>query len=176
MCLSRVLSSLNTHVQLDLIFITELTELPIFYIFETSTEFSECLILPSKEIPDILSALDRRWISIYDSPKSLSGDVEFSGSTKFIDSLKHHFIKFETLPSRRHNKSGSVETKKPLLRKLVHRLISDESASSTTLTVPCYNILFLIASSSHTSPPSIYFSDILARDFFFYLIFSMAGS
>lgn len=35
----------------------ELTELPILKIVDTGKSFFECIILPGREIPDIISAL-----------------------------------------------------------------------------------------------------------------------
>lgn len=71
--LSKVLASFNESIQVDLMYIPELTQFPIFHIFDTSTVFSECFLFPSRETPDIISGLDRRWFSIYGPPASRGG-------------------------------------------------------------------------------------------------------
>lgn len=70
--LSRVLSSFNDHIKIYFAFIPELTEIPILHIVDTATSYSECLIIPSREILDIVSALDRRWFSVNGAPSGLS--------------------------------------------------------------------------------------------------------
>lgn len=86
--LSRFLSSFSDHVQLDM-FLPELTEYPILHTVDIFSSFSERILLPSSLIPNIISAIDRRWFGIYGSPPIVSGDVEFSRSTQFCDFLNY---------------------------------------------------------------------------------------
>lgn len=129
-------------------------ELPILRIVDTATAFSECLILPSPEIPEIISAIVRRWFSVYGAPFSLSGDVEFSRSTQFQDFLKYFFVDLEPRPARRHNKNSSLEAKHGLIRKLVLRLLSDASSSAASLSGPSFDLSFAPGAPSSSPDPA----------------------
>lgn len=123
--LTKVLVSFNENIQVDLLYISELSNLPTLHIVDTATSFSECALLPSREMPDIISALDRRWFSVYGAPANLGGDVEFSRSSKFRDFLKYYMTSLEARPARRHNKSGSVEGKDGIIRHFPQKLLRD---------------------------------------------------
>lgn len=109
-------------MQADFVFIPELTPVPIPHIANVFSSYSERLILRSREIPDVISALDRRWFSLYCATHRMSGDFEFSRSTSFMVNLKYFHVKLEPLPARLHNKNGTVQAKHEILRRVVRRL------------------------------------------------------
>lgn len=155
--LSRVLDTFNSHIQIDFFFVPELTNLPILHIIDVSTSYSECVLLPTREIPDVISALKRRWFHIHGAPSNLSGDIEFTRSSDFTNFLKYFFVNLAPRPARRHNKNGSVEAKHGIIRRLLLRFLKDASASGVNVTSSG------ISTSPAPSSPDITISDLLAR-------------
>lgn len=90
--LTRVISSFNDHIKIDLMYLPDLTSLPILHTVDSATAFPECIILPSREMPDIISAIDRRWFSDHGPPASIGCDVEFSRSSQFRDFLRYSLL------------------------------------------------------------------------------------
>lgn len=54
-------------------------------------------------MPDIVSALERRWFSIHGPPASIGCDVELSRSLQFRDFLKYFSVNLAARPAGRHN-------------------------------------------------------------------------
>jgi len=72
----RLLSSFNTHAQLDFLYVTELTPNPILHIVDQHTAFSSCCIVQSRDINDVVKSFEAFWIHIHGPPSIISGDPQ----------------------------------------------------------------------------------------------------
>lgn len=88
--LSKLFDSLNDKIQIDFIWISELTDQPILNIVDVATPYSECAVVPTREISDVIYSLGRRRFHLHSPPKSISGDVKFQRSSESTNFL-HYF-------------------------------------------------------------------------------------
>lgn len=87
---SKLLESFNENVQIDFMWINELSDQPILHIFDISTSYSECVLVPNKEISSVKFVLEGRWFHIHESPRVISADVEFQRSRDFKYNLYYY--------------------------------------------------------------------------------------
>lgn len=127
---SKVLSSFNDTVQIDFVFVSQLSKLPILHIVDVASGFSAAELMPSRDMSKAMKTFERIWVNMHGPPLSLSADVEFLN--KFSKELRYFGIEFNPTPARRHNKLGVVERKNAVLRVLIQRLLLDSSHASST--------------------------------------------
>ena len=75
--LDKVLSSFNTHAQLDFFYMPEMGRLPILHLVDTNSGFSATAIVSSRDIDVAAKAIEKIWINVHGPPIKLSGDPEF---------------------------------------------------------------------------------------------------
>lgn len=164
--LTRFLDYLNYHIQMYFFSMAELTELPILHLLDTYSSYSEFVFLPSREFPDFIPALKRRWFHVHGNQTHLRMFVEFSHSKAFADFLRYFFVTSEPWETRLHNKNGSVEDKHGVIRRLILRLLNDLSVSNNNITGPSLDINFPTNQSHPSCPPSsgdVFVADLHSR-------------
>lgn len=102
--------------------------------------------------------------------RRMSGDIEFSSSTVFMDNLKYFNLKFELRPARNHNKNSTMDAKHWTLRRLVLHLLSSALEDCVYQFEPLHDTDDLPgqepAPNSLPSSSSLSVSDVLARPCF----------
>ena len=120
----KVLSTFNTHVQLDFFYVTEMGNAPVLHLVDVSSGFSATALVPSRDIDVAARTIEKIWISIHGAPAKLSGDPEFVNN-KFLKLMDRFSISVEPRPARRHQKIGVVERKHSIVRTLTQRIFKD---------------------------------------------------
>lgn len=100
-CFSRLLSEFNDHVQLNYLYIPELTSSPLMHIVDTGIAFYNPSIVPSRNIDVASRTIEFIWIEKRGPPKEVSADLEFFNTT-FCASLPYFSMQFNARPARRH--------------------------------------------------------------------------
>jgi len=143
----RLLREFNEHVQVDFFYIVEISKNPILHARDKASGFSATIIVPSRDMIVATKAYRKIWVNIYGPPATVSADPEFNNRT-FRDDLSVDKTTFEPRAARRHNKTGSVESRHGPLRIMAQRLKKDAE---------------YLHSSHGISPPA---EEILARSTF----------
>ena len=120
----KVLSTFNSHVQLDFFYITEMGNAPVLHLVDTSSGFSATAIVPSRDIDVAARTIEKIWVNIHGAPAKLAGDPEFVNQ-KFIKRMERFSSAVEPRPARRHQKIGVVERKHTVVRTLTQRILKD---------------------------------------------------
>ena len=123
--LSKILASFNDHVQVDFVYITELSGTkPILHMVDVHTGFSATALPGCRDINVAARAMESVWFSTHGAPTKLSGDPEFLNN-KFKKAMDRFGIMIEQRAARRHQKIGTVERKNSILRRLVQCITKD---------------------------------------------------
>lgn len=128
--LSHVDQRFNCHLQADFTWVEiKGTKHVVLHAVDAGSGFLETLIVPARNSREMVSGLDRIWISRHGAPASFASDFEFD--RKPMQSfLALHNIHRGPRPVRRHNKTGVVERKHRTLKALVQRLQAERSDTS----------------------------------------------
>ena len=122
--LRKILSTFNTHLQLDFFYITEMGQAPILHLVDVGTGLSATSLVPSRDIDVAAKTIEKIWFNIHGPPAKLSGDPEFVNG-KFSELMKRFSVTVEPRPARRHQKIGVVERKHAVVRTLAQRILKD---------------------------------------------------
>ena len=120
----KVLSTFNSHVQLDLFYLTEMGNAPVLHLVDVHTGFSATALVPTRDIDIAARTIEKIWVNIHGAPAKLSGDPEFMNK-KFARLMERFSVTVEPRPARRHQKIGVVERKNAVVRTLVQRILHD---------------------------------------------------
>jgi len=122
---SRILAEFNDHLQVDFLFVRELGNTLILHMIDRATAFSATALMFSRDMDDVASMIEMKWIDDNGTPRELSGDPEFSNEAIRKLCSDHH-IAYQPRPARRHNKLGSVEAVNASIRLFVQRILRVE--------------------------------------------------
>ena len=120
----KILATFNQNVQVDFLFIKDVTKEPVLHIVDTHTALSVAAIVPSRKMEVAARQFEYKWINVHGAPKIVSGDLEFLNTT-FLNAIRYFGCEFEQRPARRHNKLGVVERKNSIIRVMAQRVHSD---------------------------------------------------
>ena len=122
--LNKLLRSLNDEVQVDVMWIKELTEQPILHMKDRVTRFCVATITHTRHQDKAAIAFEERWITIHGPPVNVGFDPEFDNSD-FGAMLDRHGIKATPRSALNRNKTGSVEAGNATLRIIATRILRD---------------------------------------------------
>ena len=123
--LTQVNEAFNKEIQVDFKYceFREKRHTP-FFITETSTSYTETLIVQNKEMYTIVEKLEAIWICAHGAPRNFSADDDYY-RRKLINFLRVHDNKFKPRPAPRHNKIGILVRKNGTLKDIIRKLGTD---------------------------------------------------
>ncbi|KAI0559253.1 Ribonuclease H [Gracilaria domingensis] len=120
--LSRLDQDFNTRVYFDIMYWKNRMAL---HAVDAATEYSEISAISSRDSNVVLRCLDTSWCLRHGDPVEMVADREFN--KKLIhEHMNKQGIKFLPLPSRTHNKAGTVESKNRVLKDILERFELDD--------------------------------------------------
>lgn len=92
---------------MDLFFIKELCNFPILHIRDVATGMSATFLKFSLDMNNAARRIKMRWFDIHRPPTFLSSDLEIDKDIiRYL--CRRNSVKYEAIPSSRHNKLGIV--------------------------------------------------------------------
>ena len=70
----KVLSTFNSHIQLDSFYITEMGNAPVLHLVDVNSGLSATALVPSRDIDVAARKIEKIWINIHGAPAKNSGD------------------------------------------------------------------------------------------------------
>ena len=122
--MKKILKTFNEDLQVDYLFVPELTKDPLIHFKDSATGFCSAVRAPSRDMDVAGRLFEMYWINVNGPPEKVSADPEFDNQDfKFF--TKKHNVQYNARPARRHNKMGAVESANFTLRILIQRILKD---------------------------------------------------
>ncbi len=125
--LSKLHKMFNNRLYMDIFY---WKNSPVLHAVDYATGYSETMSLSSRKVQTITNALDRIWNNKHGNCHELFVDQEFDKGT-FKLWCEDRGIKLVPIPSRRHNKTGSVERKNRVLKDILERISKDPTCHTS---------------------------------------------
>lgn len=155
-----IIAECNEHLQVVVLFILELGNLPILHTKEVATVISSTSLMTSRDMNAATHMVTVTWFDAYGPPlKLLSSNPAFGNSTIKRMCVRFH-TKLEPCPARKHKEIGRVESDNKTIRKVVKTLLSDELHFCQTFQL--YGADFEILSSAKFFKNVIYGSKLVS--------------
>ena len=138
--LNKLHKQFNDRVQIDIAYWKGKMFL---HIVDYATSYSEAVPVQSRNMESLVLAFERTWIHRHGNCKEIYGDQEFESSF-LLKWCKDRCVKFNPVPSRRHNKTGTVERKNRVIKDVLEKLDGDTSTKG-------YRFADLISSATFLS-------------------------
>ena len=95
----KILASFNSHVQIDIMLIVELSNMLILHLVDVHTRFSVTVLLDSREMELVTQEFEAQSCNIHGAPELVSGDQEIK-KRKFKELTSCTGIRLEARPAR----------------------------------------------------------------------------